>query len=145
MFYFTSQSFGNIIAIILGVIAMVVFWALMRREETRLIGQNIAIAIRNAIKATADVENFIEIKRVKSGIIARVYLINAKDSVAAVQKAVKRAIDASKMKKYLWVMQLTDIASRDELAQTQKILNDQLYDQLVNHYEQEDDKEKDDK
>jgi len=30
-------------------------------------------------------------------------------------------------------MQMTDMASRNDLAQTQKILNDQLLDQLVYH------------
>ena len=141
MYYFTSSSFGYVISIILSLIATVAFWFLMRREETRLIGHDIAMSIRDAINETANVENFIEIKRMKSGIIARVYLINAKESAAAIQKAIKKKIDASKMKKYLWVMQMTDIGSRDELAQTQKILNDQLLDQLAGHYDRNDDQD----
>jgi hypothetical protein len=134
MYYFTFSSFGLAAAIVLAVIATVAFWLILRREETRLIGQNIAMSIRAAIDETANVDNFIEIKRMKSGIIARVYLINARESAAAVQNAIKRRIDESSFKKYLWVMQLTDMASRNDLAQTQKILNDQLLEQLVHHH-----------
>ena len=133
MWYFTRDSFGSISAIILGVIAAGAFWVLMKREETRLLGQNIAMSIREAIDNTADVDNFIEIKRMKNGIIARVYLINAKESAAAVQRAIKKSIDESSFKKYIWVMQMTDMASKNDLVNTQRILNDQLLDQLLGH------------
>lgn len=131
MWYFTRDSFGSIIAICLGVAATVSFWLLMRREETRLIGQNIAMSIREAINETAQIESFIEIKKMKGGIIARVYLINAREMAATVQRAIKNKIDGSIFKKYILVMQMTDMASKDDLASTQRFLNDQLLRQLV--------------
>lgn len=142
MWYFTRDSFGSVAGICLGTAATVAFWMLMKKEETRLIGQTIAMSIRKAIDETADVENFIEIKRVKSGIIARVYLINARERAAVVQAAIKRSIDNSSFKKYIWVMQMTDMASRNDLANTQRILNDQLLEQIVNHHDDKDDSEK---
>ena len=131
MWYFTRDSFGSIIAICLGVAATVSFWLLMRKEETRLIGQNIAMSIREAINETAQIESFIEIKKMKGGIIARVYLINAREMAATVQRAIKNKIDGSIFKKYILVMQMTDMASKDDLASTQRFLNDQLLRQLV--------------
>ena len=131
MFFCTQGSFGNIISVILAVVAAVSFWVMMRSEQTRLIGQTIAKEIKEAISETGNVESYIEIKRLKSGIIARVYLINGRDKVSAVHRAITRRLEECTFKKYLWIMQLTDMPGKGALKETQRMLNDQLLEELM--------------
>lgn len=131
MFFATQGSFGQIAATVLAVIATVSFWAMMRNEHTRLIGQSIAKEIKEAISETGNVESYIEIKRLKSGIIARVYLINAKEKVTIVHRAITRRLEECTFKKYLWIMQLTDMPGKGALKETQRMLNDQLLEELM--------------
>ena len=116
---------------ILAVVAAVSFWVMMRSEQTRLIGQTIAKEIKEAISETGNVESYIEIKRLKSGIIARVYLINGRDKVSAVHRAITRRLEECTFKKYLWIMQLTDMPGKGALKETQRMLNDQLLEELM--------------
>ena len=76
-------------------------------------------------------ESYIEIKRLKSGIIARVYLINGRDKVSAVHRAITRRLEECTFKKYLWIMQLTDMPGKGALKETQRMLNDQLLEELM--------------
>ncbi len=131
MFFCTQESFGSIISAILAIIAAVSFWLMMRSEQTRLIGQTIAREIKEAISETGNVESYIEIKRLKSGIIARVYLINGRDKVSAVHRAITNRLDECTFKKYLWIMQLTDMPGKGALKATQRMLNDQLLEELM--------------
>lgn len=131
MYFFTNESFGRWTAVWLAVLATVSFWALMRSEQARLIGQSIAQDIRDAISETANVESLIEIKRLKSGIIARVYLINAREKVTDIHRAIANKMEECTFRKYLWIMQLTDMPGKGALEETQKMLNDQLLDELM--------------
>ncbi|MGF6375209.1 hypothetical protein M2140_000243 [Clostridiales Family XIII bacterium PM5-7] len=131
MYLFTVDSFGDITAGLLSVAAMISFWMLVRNQETTMIGETIVRDIKEAISETGNVDNFVEIKRLKNGIVARVYLINAKQRAAVIHKAITRKIDGNAYKKYLWVMQLTDMPERGALKETQKLLNDQLLDELM--------------
>lgn len=132
MYVFTADSFGEFAAVLLAAAAAVSFWILISREKARLIGQTIAGEIRAAIsEADRNVENFIEIKRLRSGIIARIYLIGAEDKVTLIHKAVARRMENCSLKKYLWVLQMTDMPQKSALPETRKILNEQLIDELL--------------
>lgn len=131
MLFFTRDSFGDMTAACLSIIATVSFWAMVRNEQVRLIGQYIAKDIRDAISEISNVENMIEIKKLKSGIIARVYLINAKDKVTVIHRAIANKLNDCTFKKYLWIMQLTDMPGKSALKETQRMLNEQLLDELT--------------
>ena len=132
MYAFTKDSFGWIIAMLLSAVAAEAFWILINREKARLIGQTIAGEIRAAIsEADGNVENFIEIKRLRSGIIARIYLIGAEDKVTLIHRAVARRMEECTLKKYLWVLQMTDMPRKSALPETRRILNEQLIDELL--------------
>ena len=131
MYFGTVNSFGTPTASILCFTATVVFWKLLKGEQGRLIGETIADDIRDAIKEVDGVESFVEIKRLRSGILARVYLIDAKEKAIFVHRAITRKLDGCSMKKYLWVMQLTDMPRRDDFKETQKRLNDQLVEEML--------------
>lgn len=131
MYMGTVESFGAWLAGILACIACGAFWVMMTRERTRLIGATIANEIREAITETTEVESIIEIKRMKSGILARVYLIGGKDKAILVNRAVARRIEQCTFKEYLWVMQLTHMSARGDLRETQRMLNEQLIEELL--------------
>lgn len=131
MYVFSRESFGEAAASFLGALFGCAFWFLIRHEKSRLIGQTIASEIRAAISEAANVESFIEIKRLRSGIIARIYLINAKDKVTLIHRSVARRMENCSLKKYLWILQMTDMPGKNALHETQKILNEQLIDELL--------------
>ena len=131
MYFGTVNSFGTIVSCALAMIAMVAFWVLMRKEQSRLIGESIAKEIENAISAYGNIESMVEIKRLRSGIIARVYLINAKEKAVLIHRTITRALDDCSFKKYLWIMQLTDMPGKGHFKETQRRLNEQLLDELL--------------
>ena len=137
MYYITSRAFGSELAFLLGFAATGIFWTICRNEYIRLIGQSIATEIKEAIVLVGEIDNFVEIKRLRKGLIARVYLVNAKEKSTIFHKVIASKLDDCKYKKYLWVMQLTDMSSKDELIDTQNLLNSQLFDVLVKKKEEE--------
>ena len=115
MYFFTGDSSGEIPSLLLGFAAALAFWLL----------------IKSAISEAANVESFIEIKRLRSGIIARVYLINARDKVELVHRSISRRIEACSLKKYLLIMQMTDIPGLNALRESQRLLNEQLIEEIL--------------
>ncbi len=137
MYFCTADSFGELAAAVLGGVACGAFWMLMVHEKSRLIGATIANEIQEAITETTEAESIIEIKRMRSGIIARVYLICSRDKAALVNRAVARRMEQCVFKKYLWVMQLTNMAGRGELREMQRILNEQLLEELLRDHRED--------
>lgn len=136
MYACTEGSFGYTVAAVLGGIAAGSFWMLMVNEKSRIIGAEIASEIRAAITETTEAESIIEIKRMRSGIIARVYLICSKEKAVMVTRAVARRMEQCEFRQYLWVMQMTNMAGRGDLREMQHILNEQLLEELLrNHRE----------
>jgi hypothetical protein len=131
MYFCTTASFGHFAATILAVFATVAFWFLMRNEQSRLIKQELTDEIRAAILEAGDIESFIEVKRIKQGIIARIYLINAREKAVMAQRSVARKLENCEFKKYLWVMQMTDMPGMGALRETQQMLNEQLLKELT--------------
>ncbi len=130
MFALILDSFGTFISSLFSAMAIVAFWNIVKNEQTRLIGQTIADEIKKAISEAGNIDNMIEIKRMKSGIIARVYLINARERAQIVHRSIANRMEHCTFKKYLWIMQLTDMPGKGALRETQKILNEQLLEEL---------------
>ena len=130
MFFGTVKSFGTVLSTVMAVVFALSFYTIVENEQIRLIGETIAAEIKKAISETGNVDSMIEIQKLRSGIIARVYLINAKERVGLIHKAITRQLEKSKFKKYLWIMQLTDMPGRSFLNETQQMLNEQLIDEL---------------
>ena len=132
MYFGTAYSFGGGVAMVLAIFAMLSFWILVKSEQSRLIGQTIAEDIRAALAEFSNVESFVEIKRMKSGILARIYLVNAREKAVYIHRAITHKLDNCSMKKYLWVMQLTDMPAKGAFKETQERLNEQLIEELLN-------------
>lgn len=143
MYMGTRGSFGETLATFLAIIATVAFFSIARNEETRQIGKNIAEVIEDAISRVDMIQSVIEIKRIKKGLIARVYFINARDKSKLLHMAISKGLERCKYSRYIWMMQMTNMNSVDDLKTTQRALNDQLIDALLKEQERRKNEEND--
>lgn len=131
MYFGTADAFGDEIAIPLGIIAATAFILILRKSSDQIISEMIAREIREAIHRFGQIENYIEIKKAnRTGIIARIYLINAGTRVAEINQAVRNRLESSIFKGRIWILQMTDIGSREELNETRQVLDRQLLEEL---------------
>lgn len=131
MYFGTADAFGDEIAIPLGIIAATAFILILRKSSDQIISEMIAREIREAIHRFGQIENYIEIKKAnRTGIIARIYLINAGAKVSEINQAVKNRLESSVFKGRIWILQMTDIGSREELNETRQVLDRQLLEEL---------------
>ena len=131
MYFGTADAFGDEIAIPLGIIAATAFILILRKSSAQIISEMIAKEIREAIHRFGQIENYIEIKKAnRTGIIARIYLINAGAKVSEINQAVKNRLESSVFKGRIWILQMTDIGSREELNETRQVLDRQLLEEL---------------
>ena len=131
MYFGTADAFGDEIAIPLGIIAATAFILILRKSSDQIISEMIAKEIREAIHRFGQIENYIEIKKAnRTGIIARIYLINAGTRVAEINQAVRNRLESSIFKGRIWILQMTDIGSREELNETRQVLDRQLLEEL---------------
>lgn len=131
MYLGTLNSFGGIVASILGICAAVAFWMLVRDAENEELGKRIAETIRGAIVHSSSAEHIIELKRLNGGFIARVYLINAGNSIEKINKTIYSRIENEGLKAYVWVFQMADMQDIRELGKHQKKMNKQLLEQMI--------------
>jgi hypothetical protein len=137
MYVVTSSVFTISVSAALAVVFGVSFWILLKREEIRQIGQNIAESIREAVQETWTGEQLIEIKRIRRGMIARVYLIGQKSRMERVQQAVSEKMSENPFRNYLWVMQMTQLKSREEVRKARDVLNRQLVQSILDEAEKD--------
>ena len=131
MYFGTADAFGDEIAIPLGIIGATAFILILRKSSDQIISEMIAKEIREAIHRFGQIENYIEIKKAnRTGIIARIYLINAGAKVSEINQAVKNRLESSVFKGRIWILQMTDIGSREELNETRQVLDRQLLEEL---------------
>lgn len=131
MYVATAESFGVLAAAALGIIFATAFFLIIKKELLRLVGSQIQSEIESVISENGGFENFIEIQRIRQGIIARVYLYNARDYVSPVYRSIVGRLDVCGYKKYLWVMQVTDIPGEGALPAAREKLNRQLLRELL--------------
>ena len=103
---------------------------IMRTEQNSLMGREIVSVIRDSISGVAQMEYMVEIKKIRSGAIARVYLINAEEYMAKVKNGISAGLERSGLSGKVYALQLTNMRSRSELPAFQKLLNEQLIRQL---------------
>lgn len=128
--WWTLPAFGRVPAVLMGIIASVWLWIILRDGVSMLIGQGIVREIGRTIRRYGNVDHLIEIRRIRSGVIARVYLIGQSASIEPVRRSLTECLDHSGLREYLWVMQVTQMRSRSDLKKTRMLLNRELLDAL---------------
>jgi hypothetical protein len=137
MFAGTAGAFPLSVSAAISAVFGAGFWILVKREEVRQIGRDLAVSIKEAVEESWSGEHFIEIKRIRRGMIARIYLIGPRERMENVQRAVGARLQENVFRDYLWVMQMTSMKSREDLKTARKILNRQLIHSLVEQGEKD--------
>lgn len=131
MYLLTVDSFGEAAAIILGVLAGVAFGLLIDSERSRLISEILVKDIKDAIAESFNVEHYVEIKRIRHVLIARIYLVNAKDKVVMIHASINRKLEDSRFRRYLWIMQMAEIPEKSAIKASEEMLDEQLLRELM--------------
>lgn len=143
MYVGTEEAFGFEMAMPLSIIAATSFALIVRKGKERIISEALAKEIREAINRFGRIENYIEIKSGKRiGLIARIYLINAGSRAGEINQVVRNRLETSVFKGKIWILQLTDMASKEELRATRQALDIQLVEELKKMAEDERNKRK---
>lgn len=126
MYVFTEDAFGRVPAAFLGIFFGLWYWVICQNEKGREIRLGIAREIQRAIEEYGHIDNMVEIRRIRYGLVARIYLIDSKGKKECVQLAIRKHLEASSLKKYVWAMQLMDISSQYEFRAAEKSMDQEL-------------------
>ncbi|SFE34782.1 hypothetical protein SAMN02910327_00966 [Peptostreptococcaceae bacterium pGA-8] len=130
MFLGTGTSFGFFAGASLGILATLIFWNLTTREVNNIIGNEIAKDVNASISRIGDYANFVEIKVLNSGMVVRVYLVQAQEKLGQIKTAVEMALRENDHKDRILLMQLTNMDSKDNIKAYRAILNRELFEAI---------------
>ncbi len=131
MYVGTEYSFGSRMASILAITATGSFWFLVRSAEGDRLGRMIALTVRKAITLNGEVDHIIEIRKLRIGYLARIYLLNAGERFAAINDAVNSHIKTEGLSDSICAIQIVDMRDTKEMPTLRKKLNKQLFSHLM--------------
>ena len=130
MFCGTFSAFGELPATILGIGAMLGFYAICDRESKRTMCQFVADDLKTALTKAGHSRCVVEIKSISAGLITRVYIIGANGIAARYNRAVLEQINRSWYRKNIWVTQIVELNHENELEEAHEYLDDALLDDI---------------
>ncbi|MGI6211632.1 MAG: hypothetical protein ACOYJJ_03520 [Anaerovoracaceae bacterium] len=130
IFIFTRDGFGTAAATCLGVFFAFWFWRICQRERKLEIHLEIARMCREAVSSAGGADNLIEIQKVRSRLVARIYVIDAGSGqdrlLMRIQRSLQEALRGNGIRKYLWAIQMTGVNAADDYARVRKQLDESL-------------------
>ncbi|WP_027868568.1 hypothetical protein [Eubacterium sp. AB3007] len=134
MYMATEGVLGETLQIALATAATVSFWMIVRREETRQMEKSIADVILEAVSGNYHLGNAVEVKRIRSGAVARVYVFGDEERLNPILEGMKRIIGAELSQRGLssrvWVLQLTAVSGKEEIPARRELLNEVMFKDL---------------
>ncbi len=130
MYFATVKAFGETWAIILGTIAACAFFFLCESGKRGVLCEHIVEDLQEAIDRLGKLDCIFEIKSVKIGLIVRVYFIKAGEMAPRYGKAILDVIAHSWYRSRIWITQLVDLDSEEELKEAALALNEELLQNL---------------
>lgn len=131
MYVGTEYSFGGRTASVLAVTATISFWLLVRSAEGNRLSRMIAKTVRDAITLNGEIDHIIEIRKLRMGYLARIYLLNAGERFRTVNDTINAHIREDGLKEKVCAIQIVDIRDAKEMPELQKRLNKQLFRYLM--------------
>lgn len=130
MYYVTVPAFGDIIATILACAAASAFYIICDRESKATMCEHVSQHLHDALIGVGQKESVFEIKAARPGLIIRVYLIRAHEKAPLCTKVLLHTISESWYRSGVWVTQIADLNSENEIEEAQQTLNDELLEDL---------------
>lgn len=126
MYYATVASFGSIVSTVLACIAAVAFYTICENERRRVVSGCVSKHLTEVLAGVGQSESFFEIRTSNVGMIIRIYLVGAGDRTALCARAATDAISRSWYNSKVWITQIADVKSEDEIPRLQKVLDEEL-------------------
>ncbi len=130
MYYAVTPAFGDIIATALACAAATSFYMICDKESKTTICEYVSQHLHDALVRAGQKESVFEIKAARTGLIVRVYLIRAHEKAPLCTKALLHAISESWYRSRVWVTQIVDLNSENEIEEAQQTLNEELLEDL---------------
>jgi len=130
MYYATVSAFGDIIATALACAAATAFYVICDRESKTTICEHVSGHLHTVLVNAGQRDSVFEIKTARTGLIIRVYLIRAHERAPLCTKALLHAISESWYRSRVWVTQIIDLNSENEIEDAQQTLNEELLEDL---------------
>lgn len=130
MYYATLEAFGDIVSTILGCIAATSFYLICENERKTVISRHVSEQLRGVLQKLGQRESVLEIKASSTGFVIRVYLIRAGERAPLCTKALLDSIASSWYRSRVWATQIVDVDEPEEILEAQKMLNDQLFEDI---------------
>lgn len=131
MYVGTEYSFGGRMASVLAVTATISFWLLVRSAEGNRLSRMIAKTVRDAITLNGEIDHIIEIRKLRIGYLARIYLLNAGERFRTVNDTINAHIREDGLEEKVCAIQIVDMRDAKEMPELQKRLNKQLFRHLM--------------
>lgn len=126
----TNGVFADWISIVLVLGFMFGFSAICNAEKKRIVWENIVSDMRAALDSVGQTEALFEVKKIKIGMVVRVYLIRAKHRSAICSKAIIESISDGWYRRYICATQIVDINKKEEMKDAQFMLDEDLVEDM---------------
>lgn len=130
MFCATFAAFGELMASLLGIGAMLGFYTICDKESKRTLCQYVADDLKAAVTEAGHSRCIVEIRSINAGLITRVYIIGAQGIAARYNRAVLERINRNWYRKDIWVTQIVELNHENELQEAHEYLDDALLEDL---------------
>lgn len=132
MYYATVKSFGDTISMVLACAAAVAFYYIFENERRSVISRCISEHLDAVLNKIGQRDSVFEIRNTGRHMIIRIYLIKARERAPLCSKAAMDAITKSWYRSKVWITQIVDLESHEEIPEAQKALDDELFEDLKN-------------
>jgi len=130
MCVFVEPRLGDVWAVGLGTVAGVAFIYICDHEKRSILGEHVALDLKRALSARGYKDAVLEIKHLKAGLLIRIYVIKAGENAVYCNGIIVQQIESSWYKDKVWITQLVDIESHDEIKTARDTLDDELLEDL---------------
>ena len=112
------------------IIAALVFYVMVNREQTRQAGLEFQSLVQAAKKKVGEIQSYVEVRKVRHGIIARVYIVGAKEQSSRLYGELVNGVEKSIIRDDIIAMQVADIKESASIGVARSRLNRQLMDEI---------------
>ena len=130
MYLYVEPRMGSLWASALCLLAGMGFTFICENSARTIMCEHVAKDLGAALRERGFSRHSFEIKSLKTGLIIRIYMIRAEEKVAQCNSIIMERISQSWYKESVWITQLVDLDSEDDIRDARESLDDELVEQL---------------
>lgn len=130
MYFYVEPRMGSVWASVLCCLAGCGFIVICENARKTIMCEHVVQDLGGALKARGFSRHSFEIKSLKAGLIIRIYMIRAEEKISLCNSIIMERITQSWYKDMVWITQLVDLNSEDEIREARDTLDDELIEQI---------------